>query len=90
VRACLLSHPCISRSLSQRPSRKGYGAVGIETVRRARRDSLTAGQLREKPGFVTRERITAIDFNGSNKMQVASAAHFSVAERTAAIGVAGM
>lgn len=47
---------------------------GIETIRcaRAQRNSLTAEQLREKPVFVIRQRfvITAIDFNGSNKMQV--------------------
>lgn len=62
-------------SLSVSFGEEGPQCGGIETVRRARRDSLTAGQLREKPVFVTRERITPIDFNGSNKMQVASAAH---------------
>lgn len=72
---CALAVP-LYRDLSWGPpARKGGRRRGIETVRRTRRDSLTAGQLQEKLVFVTRERITAIDFNGSNKMQVASAAH---------------
>lgn len=73
----------VHRDLSRgSPLRRGRedGRRGIEMVRRARRDSLTAGQLQEKLVFVTREHITATDFNGSNKMQVDSA--FSVAERT--------
>lgn len=67
------SHARVYRDLSL--DEEGLRCGGIEMVRRARQDSLTAGQLQEKPVFVTRERITAIDFNGSNKMQVASAAH---------------
>jgi len=77
VCVCVCLHVCSHARVYHDLSldEEGPRCGGIEMVRRARRDSLTAGQLQEKPVFVTRERITAIDSNGSNKMQVASAAH---------------